>query len=488
MSLSKATQGLVLRNPLIRRYRCALFRPSHFWIYLTIYGSVVVLLLFINSSAREISGESILDSAFYRRLYYQFLAMQAVILWVWATLNSGSALRDEVANRTYDFFRLLPLSALQKGCGILLGRNLRTLLFAAVTFVPVILFGSLGGASFALQVQVVLVLFSMALFTNSAVLLSSSTVPRKQGNTSLTVWILAIILLGPFLLPLLFSSSEAISQVHEAEKSFVAFYSLQIPALPLVTLVSLYFGIWNVLGIVRKFTFETEPLFSRKAAVLFLIGYEFIALGLFGPHLPSREGLVYFYWLIVSMVPVALIPVGALKRFDGYLECCGSLRADPNSPRKRMFSTLLLHSNLTLAVGLFVIWVVFAAFAGLMNRIGASELAPNFVVIASHYLFLVLLLELYVVYEPLYSKIHVLLVFIAVVYLFVPIILSCVLERPPLLLYSPFGFLACLLDPSEQSGMAVLSSVLAVNGLLCIGPALLIQRRYAHILALRRAM
>jgi len=482
--LSKTTKELILHNPLIKRYRYSLLRPSQFWIYLTIYTAVIGLLLFVNYSVRKIADDSVIDEGFYRNLYNQFLTVQVAILWIWAAINSRSAIRDEVSNKTYDFFRLLPLSALQKTSGILFGRNLLSLLFAAVTFVPIILFGLLGDLSVSFQVQVVLALLSIALFVNSLALLSSNTAPRRQGKTSIVLWVFFLIFIGPYFM---FASFGAISQIFKAEECFVGFYSIELPVLLLITFIFLYFGCWNILGIVRKFTFETEPLFNRKAAFLFLLGYELIAIGLFLPHLSDKETPVYLFWL-VSLMPVILVPIGSLRNFDSYLECCGLLRLNSDSPKKGMTSTLLLHSNLALAIGLFAVWVIFSALMSLISHVGSSQFVFNAVVIFSFYLFLLLLLELYVVYNPIYNKIGLLLGFITILYLFLPIILSFALEIDPLRFYSPFGFFAHIFDPSENQDFPIRTSILIVNILLCIVPTLLIRKRYLHILTLRQEM
>ncbi|MCX5644888.1 MAG: hypothetical protein NTZ17_09410 [Phycisphaerae bacterium] len=83
--LTREGSSLILSNPLIRRYRCSLFRPANFWIYMTIYVSVVLLLLFINSVASQIADTPITQTEFYRGLYAQFLLVEVAILWVWAT-------------------------------------------------------------------------------------------------------------------------------------------------------------------------------------------------------------------------------------------------------------------------------------------------------------------------------------------------------------------------------------------------------------------
>ncbi|UCG57694.1 MAG: hypothetical protein JSU70_22870 [Phycisphaerales bacterium] len=485
--MARAARSLVLHNPLIRRYRYSMLRASSFWIYLTIYASVVILLLFINSTSRHIIGDSLTDEEYYRGIVSQFLVIQAIILWVWAALNSRSALRDEVANKTYDFFRLLPLSALQKAFGILLGKNLLALLFATVTFVPIIIFGFLAGMSVAFQAQVIFLLLSIAVFINSLALLSSSTAPRKQNKTSIVVWILLLILVGPCLLPALGLPFSAVSRIYRAEGYLVKFFTIELPILLLIALIGVYFGFWNILGIVRNFTREREPLFSRKAAFAFLFGYGLIAVGLLVPHLSDHEAALYCLWL-VWLVPLVLIPATSVSHFDSYLECCGLRRLSSDSLEKGMTATLLRHSNLTLAIGLLAAWAVASALVGPVSQIGPSRYLADILVICSFYLFLVLLLELGVVYIPVYKKIALLLGFLAVLHLLLPLILSFALKLPALRLYSLFGFFSHIISASATESPATRLSIIIVNMLLCAGPVLLIWKRYAHILTLRRRM
>lgn len=371
MKVLNRTKNIILNNPLIQRYRYSSLRPSQLWIYVTIYISVIGLLLFINYSFHTIVGDSIINKKFYNNVYYQFLFLQVVILWIWATVNSRAAIRDEISDKTYDFFRLLPLSALQKAVGILVGKNLLVLILASINFLFIVIFGLLGKVRGFFQLQVILLLLSTALFTNSVTLLSSITTPKRKKKTRIVVWILLLIFFGPFLLNFLFLPFYAMSEIQRAEDYLVGFYNIEIPILLLITLISLYFSLWNMLGIIRRFTFETEPLFSRKAAFLFLLGYELIAIGLFFPHLSENETVIYFFWL-VSLVPVVLIPLGSLKNFDNYLEYCGLLR-DSRSSGKNMTSTLLVHSNLTLALGLFAMWVIFSVLMSIISKANPSD-------------------------------------------------------------------------------------------------------------------
>jgi len=483
--MSSITKILFVKNPLIKRYSYSVLRPSQFWIYLTIYIAVVALLLFINYSSYKTKTGADKNEEFYNNVYYQLIVLQVITLWIWAAINSKSALTTELSDKTYDFFRLLPLSAMQKTTGILLGRNLLPILFAAINVILTLVFGFLGKRSISLQLQVILLLISSSLFINTLALLSSSTTVKKRGKTSIIVWILFLFFAGPLLLRFIFlPTHQPFGKNNEVEIYPVKFYNIEIPILLFITLVCLYMSLWNILGILRKFTFETEPIFSRKGAFLYLLGYEFIVIGLFMPHLSDKT--IYPFWL-VSLIPVVFTPVGSIKSYDHYLECCG-LRGGHSDTGKSMTSILFLNSNLTLAVGLFFVWVIFSVLMAMIGKADPSRYIFNIVIIFSFYFFLLLLLELYVVYNPIYNKIAILLVFLTILYLFLPLLLYFTLDIPSLCFYSPIGFFAQIIEPFEGKYFVNYTSILIVNAILCVIPACLISKRYFYILALRRKM
>jgi hypothetical protein len=487
MKMPILMRNLILNNPLMKRYRYSLLRPSQLWIYLTIFVAVIVLLLYMNYSFYQTKSDTVEVEKFCRSIYYQLLVIQIVVLWIWATINSKSAIRNEIFNKTYDFFRLLPLSALQKTAGILLGRNLLPILFGAINFILLLTFGLLGKVSSFLQLQVILLLLSTALFTNSATLLLSNTATvKKQAKTSIFVWILLIFVGAPVVLPSIFFTHRTIWQIQKIENYLVEFYNINIPVLLLIASILFYLSIWNVIGLVRKFTLETEPLFSRLGAILYLLGYEFIAIGIVLPHVGKSVVYLYIFWM-VSLIPVVFIPVGSIKSFDNYLECCGLRRLGSHAGRG-MTSALFLNSNLTLAIGLFLIWGASAAMLAVKSEVKPSLYVFYLFIIFSFYLFLLLLLELHVVYSPIYNKIAILLIFLAILFLILPLLLSFTLKMPLLRFYSPFGFFVHIVNPFAERNYKIYSYVLIVNLLLCVVPVFLISQRYFHILALRRKM
>ena len=125
-------------------------RPRQFWIYMTIYISTLLMIFLINYSGykNEVMYSTAAD--LFKSLYYQFLVLQIIVLWIWGSFNSGSAIRDEVFDKTYDFFRMLPLSARLKAAGIMVGKNLIVILLGVCNFVLLVVFGIAGNLNFLL--------------------------------------------------------------------------------------------------------------------------------------------------------------------------------------------------------------------------------------------------------------------------------------------------------------------------------------------------
>ena len=418
---------------------------------------------------------------FFRGLYYQFLTFQIIILWAWSTYNSGSAIRDEILEKSYDFFRMLPMPAHQKAIGILVGKNLITLLLAGINFLLLHFFGLFGKINFNLQMQVFLVLASITILANSTALLSSIRAVPKKKSSNVAVVILLLFFIAPASLNAVF----ALSKVKELQKFCVEFFMIEIPILLLITFITLYFSCWALKGIIRKFTREQEPLFTSRGAFLFMLGYELIVLGLFLPHLSDNVTAAHFFWML-SLLPAGLIVLASLRNLDKYIEYSRSIQTRLK-PNKTMMASLLLYSNLSVGLGLFVIWTVFSI--GTLIAAG-GDLSPNLYIIwvlFSFYIFALLLLELYAVYNSPNSKIGLLLGFIFALHLFLPPILSAVMESEIIYLYSPFGYFANIIEASSRE-LTIDTSVWVINLLLCIIPIRFIWKRYNLTLAARRKM
>jgi hypothetical protein len=93
-----------------------------------------------------------------------------------------------------------------------------------------------------------------------------------------------------------------------------------------------------------------------------------------------------------------------------------------------------------------------------------------------------------VVYKPVSAKVGLLLVFIAVVHLILPVILSFILRNYALRTYSLLGFFYAVLVFKSDPIVIHQSYILLVNVGLCIVPAMLIWIRYKNILTARSKM
>lgn len=460
-------------------------RPRQLWVYITIYVSLVGLLLFLNYAAYKKPGILYVPVDFFENVCYQLLIFQVVLLCAVGAYNSGSAIRDEILGKSYDFFRMLPISAGKKTAGILVGKNLVVLLFGLINFVLLVIFGRLGEINAPVLWQSFFALLSVVVLTNSTALLSSIDPANRKRKGGIVTTIVLLLFLGPFLMRIF----AAAWQLPLLEDIRAHFYTIALPPLVLAGLIALYFSVWSIIGVLRKFTREDEPLFSRPGAYLFVLGYEFVLLGLFYRHLgaggTTASWINYWYWLI-SLLPVLTVPVWSIRGFDKYFEHSGSIRRRLGES-KSMMPCMLLYSNLSVALGLFAIWAAFAVGTTVMAGIGLLPQLYLIWILFSFYLFLVLLLELYVVCTPLSSRMGLLLAFVALVYVTLPPILHGILDSETLYLYSPAGFLFGMFRNLDGE-MTPQAGVWMMNLLLCVIPAILIWKRYLHILSTRRTM
>lgn len=475
---------MILNNPLIRRYRYSLMRPRQLWIYITIYIAVIALIVFINYTAyqyQEWFGNQI---RFFKGLYYQFLILQVIVLCILGMLNSSSAIKDEVTGKSYDFFRMLPISAGKKAAGILIGKNHVVLLLGGVNFLLLIILGMLGRMNGVLLGRYFLAVISVAVLTNSVALLSSINPAKARKRNNIVLFIVLGFIFAPFVIS---SIGIAIRRINIFENVTEKFYTIELPVLILISLVALYFSCWAIKGILRRFTREDEPLFTRMGAYIFMVGFEFVLFGLFYEYLKDgAQKTNYLYWLI-SLLTVLLIPIWSLRSFDRYLEHSGLIQSK-SAGNKNLVSAFLRYSNLLPVLVLFAIWTAGTIVTALMTGQGLLYNLYYIVILFSFYLFLMLLLELYVVYKPVSDKIGLLLSFITIVYLFLPLILSGILDNKEVYLYSLLGFCARILSNKSAPGFLAQTGILLINIALCTIPIILVWKRYKHILAARQKM
>jgi hypothetical protein len=459
-------------------------RPAQFWVYVGIYISVIGLMLLINYSIYLQQDLYKTLSSLFDSLYIQFLILETFILLLWGAINCGSAINAEKTERTYDFFKMLPLPAYKKMLGILIGSNLVVLLLAGINLVFMVFFGVIGTTSSKMLLETLFALACGAFLLNTIGLLSSLCSKTKAKGSKVGVIIVLLIFGIPFLMHAVF----AISQVNKLEGMGAKFYGLTLPVLVLAGLIMLYFTAWNIIGIIRKFNKDLMPLFTRFGSLLYLIGYEAILLGLLLPHLCkyTEEMLMTYWWL--SIVPVVFIPFGASLDIKGYQELAASYRTKISSPARRRF-VFLTMSNVALGIVIFLIWAIVSFVFFLVPSIFQSHppydiirLTLVILTFAGFYIFLLLLVEFGLTYQTERSRIGLLAVFIGVVYVILPLIIGGIFDNEKFVSFSPAGFFVLVVS-DELKGIVPFIKICLYNLLLLVIPAVLVARKYARLTA-----
>jgi len=455
---------LIFGNPLIQRYRFSLMKPKQFRIYLSLYIMVALLLLFVN-----VKSEATADV-----IFTELMVFQLILLWAAATINSGSAIKDEINNKTYDFFRLLPLTAHQKSIGIIIGKNLMVLLFVAINFLFLVWF-ALQEFTFFQLVQILLLLLSGSFCFSTNSLLSSiraTSSKRKSGNA-------AILIFTFFIFSFFLGRIEILHNSQWGKDLFILWFGWKIPWMLLIASMMAYIGGWAYAGSIRKFTWENLCLFTRPGAVLFLLGCELILLGLFLPHLKGefiRMETYYWFWGS-SLLTVLAICFGSIRTFDAYWNKSQTLMKFTKSGFLRK---MCLFSNSALALLLFLIWAIFSFVAAARVEMDLRQTTGIIAILFLSYMFLILLMELWTLYRPDYEKIGILLAALGIFYIILPIIFAAMFESPMLATGSPVGLLAYLADGQELTSDWVLG-LLVYNILLCAIPASIVTQQWANI-------
>jgi hypothetical protein len=467
-----------MNNPLISRYRLSAMRPRQFLVHLATYAIVTALIFLINGAMlSERNGyETFREMA--HSLYFQFFIFQAVILWFWAGHNAYSAIRDEVTDHSYDFFRLLPLSARDKTVGILVGKNLAALLFAGLNFVFLLASGYAGRVPFGLQCQILLLLATSSVLFSSASLLSSlCTVQKDRRRMTGLTFVVALLLAVWSGLGWIVRLASATA--HDAWT--ISFFAASVPGALLLSAVTLYLGAWALLGVVRKFDHERETLFTPSGALRFCAGYQVLVLGFFwAPLQPVPHAELSLCWAF-GFAPLLMLLSASLRSHAAYMESCGQIMSAGRTAGR----FLAQKSNLTLGFALYALWAVAAlGESALTGHVAAADALGFLGVFFTAYAFVLLLIELHVLYSPSIPRIKILLGVVLLLYVALPPIFAGIFKANHLFLYSPLVYFF-----SWQSDNAIgAHRICAANLLLCAWPAYLVQKKYREILALRRQM
>jgi hypothetical protein len=459
-------------------------RPAQFWVYVGIYISVIAIMLLINYSTYSLQDVFVDITDLYDSMYIQFLVIESFLLILWGAFNCGSAISTERTERTYDFFKMLPLPAYKKMLGILIGRNLVVLLLAAINLFFLVFVALNGTMNIKLLLETLFALVSACCLSNTVGLLTSlcSRGKSKGGRVG------GVILLLAFGVPLLINGILAISDVNNLEKKYALFYGLKVPVLILTGLIMLYFTGWAVIGIIRKFNKDEQPLVTRSGSLLFITCYEAILIGLLSPYLlgHTKEMLAGYWWL--SVLPLICLPFGAAFDIQNYQELTASARKKNISPARFRFNFLIM-SNITHGIAVFVLWAITSFIFYLCPPLfrlhppySVTQLSAIILTFACFYIFLLLLFEFAVTYQTAHGKVALLAGFIGVVFFILPIIIAGIFDNDAIITFSPGGFFIAV-SSSDFNEPLVFGKICLYNLLLSVIPAILVARKYALLTA-----
>jgi len=464
-------------NPLLVKYAYSHLRPFTTVIYILIYLCVTVLIAFFNGLGQDQAFSDINLAHLAATLHYQLLAIEIILLCVWMPVNTASVIKTEVGQKSYDFFRILPISGCRKALGILIGQNLLVGVLALINGGLLVILGLFGGVFLrGLGYVMVLIVSVCALFSTISLLtcVCFPTFKRGQGLRMFLV-VLVVLMSFPVLARLFFFMRRG--SVYDISLSF---FGLDLPAFLLVSALALYGAAWALVGIIRKFNQEHEPLFSRPGSLFFLAAMGVIAAGLFFQVFREGRADLFRYYLACSLMPLVLCILGSIRWFDHYMEGMRSRHRRVHAAR------LLWRSNLLVWLAQFVVWIGwFAAARGVLGM-SLSQDTGFLLGVLSYYLLFVLLIECMALYNRHNRVVAIGVTFLIVVHVFTPLIYAAVRDQDSMARFSALGYLFLMSAPDRIDQVPV--AVLSVNAFLSLVPLGLVLARYAYILQARRQM
>lgn len=467
------TERILQWNALAGRYAFSQLRPRNFGISISIYSCTVVVMTLLYLLAHQpLMGRELV---LMRQLYGGFLVLQVFMLWVFGLHGSSSVVREEMDDRSVDFFRLLPVNPHARILGTLVGRNLSLLLLALFNGILLLSCGLAGGVRITVLAQVCALVTSGGAALMLAGLLSSTAQGRQQQSRNNSM---ALLMLCVFLLPYIFAMAVEGKTLLDGRARAV-FYGISLPLLPLITIIIIYFAVWVYAGLIRRFLYERSPLFSPVGAVGFMAGFVFLATGLFWSSLDSRGSYTPIFLWVVLALPLLIVPFSSSRTYESYGEAVAAQK-----PAPRLGSR---HSNLAPSFVNLLIWMVVTA---LLLPAEESLSLWHVAGVASFWLVMLLWTETAVVCAPLTTYFRRLGVLMVVLYMALPPLLAGVFDWESLTWFSPVGHMVMLerlllqypKEPDTPSALAV-GRVVAFNITLAILLGYWIQLRYRALTA-----
>lgn len=480
----------MIGNALIRRNAVSALRPRHLVVSVGMYVIGLSLIGVLNALALEYGTAYGYDTRLcLRAVFGQLLGIQLLLLWVWGGYSSGNALHEEMLHKSYDFFRLLPLSPWQKLVGVAVGRNLLALALAAVTAVVQFVVGLVGGVPVFLQTQLAFALVATTALAWSVMVLSSVRPPKgKQQQRGVSA--LLMIFFALWIVPGVFQLVILASSVAEFEAWKVSFFKVVLPGMLLVGAIASYLAIWAALGAMRRLRQSELTIFSWAGAYRFLLGCLVIALGLFWEELSMGGDETWFWYAAVTHALVFLIPFGLLRSYEQYMELTYDFARQPGGGQalERKF---LATVNPAIWAGLYALWAALVVGVAAIDSFAMVLWALALIVcVFFAWAVFLLLAEVAVVGAPRNEKLKFFAGFLAILYLVLPMLLAGVLDVNALWPFSFFGLWTEIgrQASAHQADEWKLIPPLLLNVLIAVILAIFIRHRYADIVKARHSM
>jgi hypothetical protein len=278
-------------NPIVQRFRESQRRKGTGVIFSVLYA-VVLLFFCVWAYPDEHLLQDERISRFATILYAQ-LWLTLVLLFVWASVQAGREIPQEVERKSYDFFRLLPLPPRTKVLGIVWGVNRPLFVIMAVNLALMTVLVPMSSTSIGghLQLSLVTVCVGTCLLFLSFLLSTLGHGLRKMKSARLMRLLLVagIALMSlPMLLTATFKLADGGLETLLAEE--VGFFRGAIPWSVFLTLSFGYLAAWGYAACLRRFRAEAAPVVPRGGGVVFLVGASVFALALGWPR-PNDFGL-----------------------------------------------------------------------------------------------------------------------------------------------------------------------------------------------------
>lgn len=426
----KPIDRIIQWNALAGRYAFSQLRPRNLGIAIGIYGCTVIVMAMVLSVVGSLPWrETRFD---FKAFYGGLLVLQVILLWGLCMYLSSSIVSDEIAEKSIDFFRLLPVTPHERIIGLLVGRNLLLLLLGLINGVLVFFSGLLGGVSIFTLAQTGLLIVAGSCALMLAGLLSSVAQVKKRSRLGSIGFVVVCVYLLPDLF--WFVGPWASLVPSEMQRSF---YGFSVPLLPLASAVIIYFAVWFYVGLVRRFLNERSPLFSPSGAVGFMVGFVFLLIGFIWPQFENRHDSAYLdLWMFlihILVLPLLLLAFASSRSYDQLAESVAA-----HDPAPRVWS---MNSNLAPSTVNLLIWISAAGFSLPLNQ---GFTVWNVLAMASFWIVLLLLIEAILMSEPLTDYFKRLGAFLALMYIILPPLLAGLMKEDALAWFSPIGHFGML--------------------------------------------